>query len=167
MTTVALILLAITARLSAQNTPGAAVVALNASWKQATFAATPVKPGTVTPARTFTDKNGRVHKMAKLVQTKKEYDEEVDEVQYEQRKRGLVLGFEVSGRTVTVKTNLTRDSRDPRNPMDARDAQELCHDLGAFVWARENRHFGLDEIKIVGARGELLSSRNGLAGRVQ
>jgi hypothetical protein len=64
-------------------------------------------------------------------------------------------------------TNLARNSTYIENPIDKRDAQELCHDLGAFVWAKEYRHWGLNNIKIVGPKGELLSSRIGLAGKVQ
>ena len=76
-------------------------------------------------------------------------------------KRALVQGFNVKGQTVTVITNLTRD------PVDINDAQELCHNLGAFVWANDNRHFGLQDIRVTGANGELLSYRTGLSGKVR
>jgi hypothetical protein len=52
------------------------------------------------------------------------------------------------------------------NPMDRRDAQELCHELGFFVWKRADRRWGLKNIRVLSANGELLSLRNGL-GNVQ
>ena len=77
------------------------------------------------------------------------------------------MGFSVAADTVTVKTNLTRNSIYPGNPLDKRDAQELCHELGAFVWAKDYRHWGLNNIQVAGLNGEILSSRSGLAGKVQ
>ncbi len=76
--------------------------------------------------------------------------------------RGIVTGFHVSNNTVTVLTNTTRNSTYDLNPTDKRDPQELCHELGAFIWARENRHWGLENIRVLGSSGELLSSRTGL-----
>jgi fructosamine-3-kinase len=137
------------------------VDALNTWWKEFSYSAPPVKAGTVTPAHTITSKNGRVYNIPKHVQTKKEAEDEAEDARYMEHKRTLVQGFSVKGQTVTVLTNLTR------NPVDISDAKELCHDLGAFVWANQNRHFGLQGIKVTDARGELLSSRVGLGGQVQ
>jgi hypothetical protein len=78
-----------------------------------------------------------------------------------EHKRALVQGFRVKSRTVVVSTNLTGGAA------DINEARELCHDLGAFIWANENRHFGLENINIVGATGRVLSTRIGQAGKVQ
>jgi hypothetical protein len=142
------------------------VAALNTWWREATYAPPPVKAGSVTSAHTITIK-GRVHNVPRHVQTQKEYEDEAEDARYADRRRSLVLGFSVTGHRVTVITNLSRNSTDIRNPIDIRDAQEICHDLGAFVWANANRHFGLESIKVTGANGELLSSRIGLSGKVQ
>jgi len=71
----------------------------------------------------------------------------------------MVRGFRTEGSTFLVLTNLA--------PANAKDAQELCHMAGSFIWANENRHFGLEGIKVVGAGGELLPSRFGLRGDVR
>jgi hypothetical protein len=139
----------------------AAVDALNAWWKAFTYSPPPVKAGTVTPAHTVTSTNGRVHKVPTHVQTRKEAEDEAEDARFMQHKRDLVRSFSVKSKTVTVITNLTRDT------VDIRDAQDLCHDLGAFVWANPNRHFGLQDIHVTGAHGEVLSFRNGLGGKVQ
>jgi hypothetical protein len=139
----------------------AAVDALNNWWREFTYSSPPVKAGTVTPAHAMTSKSGRVYKVPKHVQTKKEAQDEAEDAEYMDHKRSLVRGFSVAGHTVTVITNLTRDT------VDFHDAQELCHNLGAFVWANENRHFGLQDIKVTGVHGELLSFRIGLRGNVQ
>jgi hypothetical protein len=139
----------------------AAVNALNVWWKEFTASAPPMKAGTVTPAHTIISSKGRVYQIGKHVQTKQEAEQEAEDARFLIRKRALVQGFSVRGKTVTVMTNLTRD------PVDVYDAEELCHDLGAFVWANNNRHFGLQNIKISGPHGELLSSRSGLSGKVQ
>jgi hypothetical protein len=155
---------------SRQTTPpltNAAVDALNTWWQKATYASAPEKPGTVTPAHKTTGVNGRVYMTPKHVQTKQEYEEEVEDIRWQDHRRSVVLGFTVTGQTVTVITTLSRASTYALNPLDPRDAQELCHDLGSFVWSKENRHFGLEEIKVTGAHGELLSSRVGLRGKVQ
>lgn len=149
-------------QLGADAANNAAVVdALNTWWKEFTYSVPPVKAGTVTPAHTITSKNGRVYKVPKHVQTKKEAEDEAEDSRYMEHKRALVQGFSVKGQTVTVLTKLSR------GPVDISDAQELCHNLGAFVWANPNRHFGLQDIKVTGAQGELLSSRIGLGGKVQ
>jgi hypothetical protein len=141
------------------------VVALNKWWKDSNYLSPPpAKVGTVTPAHTFTLK-GKVYNVPKHVQTKKDFAAErathLDDAQFVEHRQSIVQGFTVKGQTVTVLTKLTH------SPVDVSDAQELCHDLGAFVWSTENRHFGLENIWINGASGELLSSRIGLAGKVQ
>jgi hypothetical protein len=105
--------------------------------------------------------------MPRHVQTGKEYREEVEDARWQEHRRSIVKAFSVTRDTVTVTTNLTRDSVYALNPTDRRDSHELCHELGAFVWGSEYRHWGLSNIRIVGASGELLSSRTGLAGRVE
>ncbi len=150
---------------SAQNT--AAVAALNAWWKATTSdAPVPEKPGTVTPAHTITIK-GKPHLVPRHVQTKAEYEEQLKDFEWQEHMRSIVTGFHVSNNTVTVLTNATRNSTYDLNPMDKRDPQELCHELGAFIWAGENRHWGLENIRVLGSSGELLSSRNGLRGNVE
>jgi hypothetical protein len=84
-----------------------------------------------------------------------------------EHKRSILKGFSVHGDTVTVMTNLTRNSTYNLNNFDKRDAQDLCHELGPFLWEKKHRVWGLNNIRIVGAGGELLSYRNGLAGKVQ
>lgn len=145
----------------------AAVVAdLNDWWRKATYAPRPEKPGTVTPAHTIT-LDGRLHNLPKHVQTREEYVEQVKDARWARHRRSIVTGFNVASDTVIVMTNLTPNVTYGRNPIDNRDAQELCHELGGFIWANENRHWGLTNIRIVGANGELLSSRTGLSGKVQ
>jgi hypothetical protein len=139
-----------------------ALEALNAWWKEAVpDPPPPTKAGTVTPAHTITLKTGRVLAIPRHVQTKQEADEQAEDARWVDHERATVQGFNVKGQTVTVITNLTR------GPADIRDAQELCHNLGGFVWANENRRFGLQNIKVTGANGELLASRTGLSGKVQ
>ena len=151
----------------ADSARDAAIVAsLNAWWKKTTDSEAPEKPGTVTPGRTITVK-GRAHNVPKHVQTKAEYQEEEEDFRWNEHRRSIVTGFSVTRDTVSVMTTLTRSSTYVLNPMDIRDAQELCHELGAFLWTKENRHWGLNNIMIVGGTGELLSSRTGLAGKVQ
>ena len=72
--------------------------------------------------------------------------------------RAMVRGFGAEGNTLLVLTNLT--------PTERKDAQELCHMAGGFIWAKDNRHFGLDSINVLGARNERLSYRIGLKGDV-
>lgn len=139
---------------------------LNSWLKEITDAPPPEKPGTVTPAHDLTFR-GRVHHLQKHVQTKKEYQDQLDDARWAAHMRNIVKGFAVTPNTVTVITDLTRDSTFALSLSDKRDAQELCHDLGGFVWAAKNRHWGLENIKVVGANGEVLSSRMGLKGRVQ
>ncbi len=149
------------------STRSAAVIAdLNGWWKKETYAPTPEKPGTVTPGRTITIK-GRTRTIPKHVQTKAEYDEQVKDAKWQEHRRTVVLGFQVAGDTLTVVTNLSRNSIYLDNPIDKRDAQELCHDFGAFVWSKEYRHWGLNSIRVIGPSHELLSSRIGLSGKVQ
>jgi len=145
---------------SSDATSLATVNALNAWWKELTYAPPPVKAGTIIPAHTLTFK-GRVRNVPQHVETKKEYEDEVEGSRYMDHMRSLVVGFSVTGPTVTIMTNLARDL-----PADIKDARELCHDLGGFVWANGNRHFGLQDIRVTGAHGDLLSSRIGL-GKVQ
>lgn len=136
------------------------------AWWEGTFSdAQPEKPGTVTSAHSITVK-GRVHQVPKHVQTKEEYDEELNDFLWQQHRRSIVKGFRVEQDTVIVMTNLTQSSTYSLNPIDERDAQELCHELGSFVWANGNHHWGLKNIRVLGVSGELLSFRNGL-GKVQ
>jgi hypothetical protein len=139
----------------------AAVDALNTWWKEFTYSPPPIKAGAITPAHTITSSNGRVYAIPRHVQTKQEAAEQAEDALFIDHKRALVQGFNVKGQVVTVITSLTR------HPVDIHDAQELCHNLGAFVWANNNRHFGLQDIKVTGAHAELLSSRIGLSGKVQ
>lgn len=136
-----------------------AVEALNTWWKGFT-PVPPEKAGTVTPGHTFTS-GGRAHYVPKHVQTRKEEEDDVEDAQFMEHMMAPVRGFSVKGRTVTVLTNLTRD------PAGLGAAQELCHTLGGFVWANDNRQFGLEDIRVTGANGELLSSRLGLRGKVR
>jgi len=150
----------------------AAVDALNAWWKEATYTTPPVKAGTVTPPHTITSTNGRVQAIPRHVQTRQEAEAEVEDARWAEHLRATVLGFSVRGRTVTVLTNLTgaeasHPSFDLPGAALESDAQELCHGLGGFVWANDNRRFGLENIEIRGAHGQLLSSRNGISGKVQ
>jgi hypothetical protein len=150
---------------SAQN--AAAAAALNAWWEETTSQTpVPAKPGTVTPAHTITIK-GKPHLLPKHVQTRVEYEEQLKDFQWQEHMRSIVTGFRVSNNTVTASTNSTRNSTYDLNPIDKRDAQELCHELGAFIWANENRHWGLVNIRVLGHGGELLSSRTGLRGSVE
>jgi hypothetical protein len=146
---------------SASADDAAAVAALNNWWKEFTYSAPPVKPGTVKPAHTITSKSGKVYNIPKHVQTQKEYEAEAADARFADHKRSLVQGFSVKGQTVTVLTRLTR------SPANIREARELCMNLGAFVWGTPTRHFGLQDIKITGLGGEVLSYRIGLAGKVQ
>jgi len=130
--------------------------ALNKWWKEINYAATPVKAGTVIPAETITSKTGRVIKVPRHVQTKEDAEEQSADFQFVTRNLATVRGFSVHGETVTVETNLS-DGVDG----DYR-AREICRSLGGFVWANENRHYELQDIKVVGTRGEILSSRIGL-----
>jgi hypothetical protein len=137
-------------------------------WWESTFSdgVQPEKPGTVTPAHSITIKGGRVLQIGKHVQTKEEYDEQQKDLLWEQHRRSIVKGFRVEQDTVIVLTNLTKKSTYDLNPIDKRDAQEVCHELGNFVWGKADRRWGLKNIRILGGNGELLSLRNGL-GNVQ
>lgn len=146
----------------------AAVDALNKWWKESNFTPPPQKPGTITLPTTFTYK-GKVVPVRKHVQTVKEFQDETVDAQFMERRQALIRGFSVKGKTVTALTNLTRDSVSilDHDRLSTNDAQALCQSLGGFVWANQNRHFGLEDIKITGANGELLSSRFGITGKVQ
>jgi hypothetical protein len=137
-------------------------------WWEGTFSdgVQPEKPGTVTPAHSITIKGGRVLQIGKHVQMKEEYDEQQKDLLWEQHRRSIVKGFRVEQDTVIVLTNLTKKSTYDLNPIDKRDAQEVCHELGNFVWGKADRRWGLKNIRILGGNGELLSLRNGL-GNVQ
>lgn len=137
----------------------AAVDALNTWWK-GFIPAPPKKAGTVTPGDTLAF-GGRAHYVPKHVQTRKEAEDDVEDAQFMEHMMAPVRGFSVKGRTVTVLTNLTQD------PAGIGAAQELCHTLGGFVWANDNRQFGLEDIRVTGANEELLSSRLGLRGKVR
>ena len=113
----------------------AAIDALNKWWKQTSEVPAAPKAGTMTPAQTFTAKSGKDYALPRHVQT-------------------TVTGFKTEGNIVVVLTNLT--------PAQTKEAQDLCHDVSGFVWTSENRHFGLDDIKVLGARSDLLAFRVGL-----
>lgn len=79
------------------------------------------------------------------------------------RLRILVKGFTVERDTVSAMTTITPGSLDASGL-----PQDICRGLGGFVWARANRHFGIQNIKVVGLKGELLlSSHFGLKGQIQ
>ena len=139
----------------------AAATALNRWWEAETQHPAPVRAGTVTPAHTINSTTGRSYAIPQHVQTKKEAEDEAADARWQDHRLAIVKGFSVRGNTVTVITNLTGA------PTDSRDAQDLCHEHGAFVWANDNRHFGMQDIRVTGANGELLSSRIGLRGTVQ
>lgn len=145
----------------ADDSAAATVNALNTWWQEFTYSPPVVKPGTITPAHTIISTKGRVYKVPKHIQTKQEAKDETENDRYMDRKRNLVRGFSVTGHTVTVRTNLAR------NTNDLRDAQELCRNLGAFAWGIPYRHFALENINVIGSDGELLSSRAGFLGTVQ
>jgi hypothetical protein len=143
---------------SASSDP-AAVDAANKWWKQATETAKPEKAGAVTPAHKITTNAGKVYNIPRHVQTKKEEADQVEDARWAAHKRAIVRGFATDGSTILVLTNLS--------PADAADAKELCHNVGAFIWARDNRHFGLDNITVLGTHNERLSYRIGLKGDVR
>jgi hypothetical protein len=150
----------------------AAVDALNAWWKDATYSKPPVKAGTVTPTQTITSPNGRVQTIPRHVQTRQEAEAEVEDARWAQHLRAIVRGFSVGDGTVTVLTSLTgaeapHPSSDLPGAVLESDAQELCHILGGFVWANDNRRFGLENILIKGADGQVLSHRIGIRGKVR
>jgi hypothetical protein len=171
VSTIAPVLLAFLVGCSHQSngtTRNAAAEADLNAWWEGSFSPggfQPEKPGTVTHAHTITIM-GRVRQVPKHVQTKEEYDEELKDYLWEQHRRGIVKGFRAEGNTVIVMTNLTQGSTYNLNPIDERDAQELCHEVGSFVWGKADRRWGLKNIRVLGANGELLSLRNGL-GNVQ
>jgi hypothetical protein len=149
----------------------AAVEALDKWWKALTYRSPPVKVGTVTPAHTIS-LYGRVHAIPRHVQTRQEAEDEAEDTRWAQHLRAVVRGFNVRGQTVTVSTNLT--GAEPLHPYfdlpgeaPESDAQDLCHMLGTFVWSSENRSFGLENIEVRGIRGQLLSSRIGINGKLQ
>jgi hypothetical protein len=119
----------------------------------------PEKAGTVTPAHTITLKNGRTLNLPRHVQTKKEEADQVEDARWAAHFRSMVRGFTAEGSTLLALTTLT--------PAETKEAQELCHDLGGFIWAKDNRHFGLDSITVMGAHNERLSYRIGLKGDVR
>ncbi len=143
----------------------AAVDALNKWWKDSNYTPPPEKAGTARPAQTITSKKGRVYKMPAYVQTKKEAEDEAH-ARYLERSQALIRGFSVKGKTVTAFTTLTRNGvsiLDHDLPSTS-DAQSLCQDLSSFVFGKPTDQFGLENIEIAGAQGELLSSRNGIVG---
>lgn len=143
---------------SASSYP-AAVDAANKWWRQATETAKPEKAGTVTPAHKITTNAGRVYNIPGHVQTREEETDQLEDVRWAAHERAIVRGFATEGSTILVLTNLT--------PADTKDARELCHSLGGFIWAKDNRHFGLDSIAVMGAHNEKLSYRIGLKGNVR
>ena len=113
----------------------------------------------MTEARTITLKNGKTVHLKRHVVSAGEVAEAQEDTRFMKHKRSLVTGFSVKGKTVFVLTNLTSASRE--------DAQELCHNLGAFVFAKTYRQFGLENITVLGSKAEILSSRMGLRGNVR
>jgi hypothetical protein len=130
----------------------------------------PEKPGTVTPAHTLKgNPNATLPAfrqdlpIQRHVQTQAEYAEQAKDVEWAAHMRALVTGFRVSGNTVTALTRATRGSTYKWiEGDDQREAQEVCHQMGGFVWANGNRHWGLENIEVLGAGGELLTSRIGM-----
>jgi hypothetical protein len=125
----------------------AAVLAdLNKWWQEATYAPAPEKPGTITRFRA-----------AKHVQSQQEYRDQLEDARWSQHWRSVVIGFSVAGEKVTAKTTLTQNPPFDLRATDHRDAQELCRWLRGFVWNKRYRHWGLKDISVTGAKGELLS----------
>jgi hypothetical protein len=123
-------------------------------WNEFTTAAKPEPAGTVTPANTTVSKTGKTYTVPSHVQTADEAAQEAGDADFTAHKRASVKGFTVKGQTITVSTGL--------GDLDISEARDLCRDLGAFVWAKENRHFGIENIVITGLNGDVLSSREGL-----
>ena len=86
------------------------------------------------------------------MQTKEEEEEEASDVRWAKEHRALVQRFIVKGKTVTAITNLTRV------PIANLEAERLCHELAGFVWANDNRTYGLENIEIVGRDGVILAA---------
>jgi len=152
------ILLLVFSFIAAASSDPAAIDAANRWWKQATDTVKPEKAGTVTPAHKITTSTGKVINIPRHVQTKEEEADQIDDSRWAAHERAIVKGFGTEGSTIIVLTSLA--------PSDTKGARELCHSVGAFIWSNDNRHFGLENIKVVGPRGEVLSSRIGLRGNV-
>ena len=129
----------------------AAVEVLNAWWKEFTYASTPVKAGTVTLAHTITSTNGRAYSIPEHMQTKREADEQAADARLMAYTRALVQSFRRQG------SHGDGHNKAHQRPADIHSAQDVCRYLGAFVWANDNRQYGLEDIKVTGANGELLS----------
>ncbi len=138
--------------------------ALDKWWKSYTFVPPPQKPGTVTPAHIITMKTGRVIKVRQHVQTKAEFDEQTTDARYMESKQALIRGFSVKDKTVRALTSLSSGSVSisDHDGVSTSDAQSLCQDLGNFVFGKPTDQFGLENIEIDGAQGEVLSSRKGI-----
>jgi hypothetical protein len=132
--------------------------ALHSWWKQNNPVEPPVKVGTRFPAHTITVR-GRVVNVGASVWTKEDAANQAEDGRFVEHRLAIVQGFRVNGETVTVVTNLTRDAA------GIADAEDLCHNLGTFVWS--NRQFGLENIKVIGSDESLLASREGLRGKVK
>jgi DNA transposition AAA+ family ATPase len=113
----------------------------------------------VTPAHTITSRKGRVYNIPKHIQSKQEAAEEAEDSRFMATKRALVRGFSVRGHTLVVATSIL--------PGDTNAAKEICQNMGAFVYANPNRHFGLTNISVLGANGIEVSARIGLSGKVR
>jgi len=128
-------------------------------WWRETFHGHAVeRAGAVTEPHTIVARNGRVFNIKRHVQTKQEEQAETDDSTVMAYEGSLVTGFEVKGNTVLVHSHLTSAKLN--------DAQQICHDLGGWVWAKDNRSFGVENIKVLGSSGEILSYRYGLQGNV-
>jgi hypothetical protein len=145
----------------------ATAITVDHLWRETWNVPKPTKAGIVTPAHSFPIK-GRSIWVPMHVQTVEEEQSEIKDARYMRYMGKLVKSFVVRGQTVTALTDLTARSTIPADLAvdDRRAAQEICHSLGAFVWARKNRQFGLENIKVTGSHGELLAYRFGLQGRV-
>jgi hypothetical protein len=143
-----------------------AVAALNAWWQKTTSAQVPEKPGTVTQAHTMTVL-GKPLFIPRHVQTKAEYVEQLKDFQWTTHIRSIVKGFRVSTNTVIVLTTLASNSSHELSPSDKQDARDICVQVGGFIWSGKNRHWSLENIRVLGGNGELLSSRTGLRGKIE
>jgi len=138
----------------------AAIVEAANQWWQATLTTVPPeKTGTVTPAHEIRTKSGKVYKIKRHVQTQAEELDQLEDQRWANRLRAMVKGFGAEGNTLLVMTNLA--------PNDSKGAQELCRMAGGFIWSRDMRHFGLENVTVMGARNERLSYRIGLHGDVR
>jgi hypothetical protein len=156
----AIIALTVSLSISGCGARNAAIVEAASQWWQATVTTIPPeKAGTVTPAHEIRTKSGKVYKIKRHVQTRAEELDQLEDQRWANRLRAMVRGFGAEGNTLLVMTNLAPDH--------TKDAHELCRMAGGFIWSRDMRHFGLENVTVTGVRNERLSYRIGLNGGVQ